>query len=78
MEIHKATYADMDWSKYDQLKQALFELDINCQKWSTGQCSMVEVDVTSEDALSVLLRLKIINEGLYDELMLGVQTLFLS
>lgn len=78
MEIHKATYADMDWNKYDQLKKALFELDVNCQKWSTDQHCMVEVDVTSEDALEVLLDLKIIDKLLYDELIFEVQTLFLS
>ena len=78
MEIYQVAYADMDWSKYNDLKNSFFKLDINCEKWSTDQSSMVEVDVSSEDALVVLLDLKIINQCFYDELIGQVQTLFLS
>ena len=78
MDIVKTTYAEMDWDKLKQLTGKLYELDINCQNWRTDQTSMVEVDITSEDALVVLLDLKIINQCFYDELIGQVQTLFLS
>lgn len=78
MDIHNATYADMDWDKLEELKKQLDELGINCQNWATDQTSMVEVDVTSEDALVVLLDLEIINQYFYDELLGQVQTLFLT
>ncbi len=78
MEIYKTTYGDMDWDKLKELKKQLDALDINCQNWTTDQTSMIEVGVTSEDALIVLLDLKIINKYFYDELIGQVQTLFLS
>lgn len=77
METLKMTYTAMDWSKLKHLTKQLGELDINYMHWHGDQVTILEVDVTSEDALIVLQHLKIINQDIYDELFGQVQILFL-
>lgn len=78
MDIVKVVYTDMDWDKYEELKGRYFDLSSYCEKWSTDQGSMVEVDITTEEALEILLDLELINKELHDELIFEVHTLFLN
>ncbi|CAC9450672.1 hypothetical protein [bacterium endosymbiont of Bathymodiolus sp. 5 South] len=79
MTSYTVAYSGMDWDKHIELKNQLFELDINCVQWTDeNQASMVEVDVESQEALEILLNLGIIDQCLHNELIGEVQTLFLS